>query len=182
MKRPSASHHDVGAGHGYPKRLYLGAVSTSRSPAQERTRVPDVMSPLNLAAGLPPSGHSRNFQRLRARRLVQDLVQVHAAIQLSSVRRPSYGPMSEEERREWHDLYVLAVLEQRLVRELRRRSGSQASVGAWSVVSRAPTTTGEDKGSSERIASDTVGTAHYGSLSGPSLKAPQQAVAYGFDG
>jgi hypothetical protein len=79
-----------------------------------------------------------DFQRVSARRLVQDLMQVHTAIQLSSVREPSYVPMSEEERLEWHDLYVLAALEQRLVRELRRRANSQAPVSAWSAVPRAP--------------------------------------------
>ena len=87
--------------------------------------------PARLGAGEGPEAMSE-FQRRSTRQLVCDLVQVHAAINLSRVRKPSAGPMSDEERTEWHDLCALAAMEWRLVRELQRRRDKEESLRAWS--------------------------------------------------
>ena len=71
-----------------------------------------------------------DFQRLSAHQLLQDLIQVHAAIRLSSVPTKSRSPMSEAEHAQWRDLCALAAMERRLVRELRRRRTRLEAVSA----------------------------------------------------
>jgi hypothetical protein len=62
----------------------------------------------------------KNRQQLSAR---QHLVQVHAAIKLTSVPEPSFGPMSEQDRTQWDDLGALAARERCLVRAILRLPG-----------------------------------------------------------
>ena len=74
----------------------------------------------------------RDFQHLSARQLVQLLVQVNAAIRLTRVPESSSDAMSEEERTGWEELAALAVMERRIVRELRRRRDRQQILsGPW---------------------------------------------------
>jgi hypothetical protein len=107
---------------GRPRHVGSSAVSSACGLAKEPTLG-------DTANGRPGTMEGRrqlkNPQYLSAR---QHLVQVHAAIKLTSVPKPSFGPMSEEERTQWDDLGALAATERRLVRELLRSPGNPRPV------------------------------------------------------